>query len=399
MLHQRPLNSARRPRIAIVTNMPSPYRIPVFAALPALTGADVHCLYLTRKEGNRDWQLETRSNLVQTHFPPSRELQVGDKYIHFTAGLPALLSDIAPDVIVTTSFSQPYLAAFVHAWRRHIPHVAMTDGTDTSEQTLTWIHRQVRRAVFARSAAFVGPSLGARRLFASYGIAPDAIFQSHLCADMARFQAVDQAAAVAGVERPVDFIFSGRMHPVKNPGFAMEVAAGVARRIGRRVSMVFLGKGPLWDSLQAQARDLADLVDVRFPGFLDQAALPQAYRQGKVFLFPSSWDPWGVVANEACAVGLPVLVTPVAGSAGEIVRDHENGRVLPLDLPAWIDAASALLTDAALWQRMSARSRALVADYTYDNAARGLADALDFARRHDTAPAHRLALHTGSDPA
>jgi glycosyltransferase involved in cell wall biosynthesis len=399
MPHQHPLNAAGRPRIAIVTNMPSPYRIPVFDALPALTGADVHCLYLTRKEGNRDWQLQTSSDVVQTHFPPSRELKVGNKYIHFTTGLPALLSEIAPDVVVTTAYSQPYLAAFAHAWRRNIPHVVMTDGTDTSEQELTWLHRLVRRAVFARSAAFVGPSQGSRRLFASYGIAPNAIFQSHLCADMARFQAADLAAAGAGAERPVDFIVSGRMHPVKNPGFAMEVAAGVAHRIGRRVSMVYLGQGPLWDDLQAQARRLSALVDVQFPGFLDQAALPPAYRQGKVFLFPSSWDPWGVVANEACAVGLPVLVTPVAGSAGEIVRDHENGRILPLDLPAWIDAASTLLTDDALWQRMSERSRALVAGYTYDHAAHGLADALAFARRHDTAPAHRLALRTGSDPA
>jgi glycosyltransferase involved in cell wall biosynthesis len=399
MLHQHPLNAARRPRIAIVTNMPSPYRIPVFDALPALTGADVHCIYLTRKEGNRDWQLETRSDLVQLHFPPSREFQVGDRYIHFTAGVPALLAGIAPDVVVTTSYSQPYLAAFVHAWRHGIPHVAMTDGTDTSEQTLTWIHRQVRRTVFARSAAFVGPSLGARRLYAGYGIAPDHIFQSHLCADMARFRAADQAATSTDAPRPVDFIFSGRMHPVKNPGFAMDVAAGVASRIGRRVSMVYLGKGPLWDELQAQARRLSDRIDVQFPGFLDQAALPQAYRQGKVFLFPSSWDPWGVVANEACAVGLPVLVTPVAGSAGEIVRDHENGRVLPLDLPAWIDAASALLTDRALWQRMSDRSRSLVADYTYDNAARGLAQALDFAMHHGEAPVPGLTPDASTDPA
>ncbi|WP_310461008.1 glycosyltransferase [Sphaerotilus sp.] len=361
--------------------MPAPYRVPVFAALASLTNADVHCIYLTHKEPNRDWQLEATSDSVHVHYPPSRELQVGDKFIHFTAGLSALLAEIAPDVVVTTSYSQPYLTAFLHAWRRNIPHVVMTDGTDTSEQSLTWMHRQIRRAVFARSAAFVGPSLGSRRLYASYGIASGSIFQSHLCADMAHFQAVDQAAE--GTERPVDFIFSGRMHPVKNPGFAMDVAAGTAHRIGRRVSMVYLGKGPLWNDLQAQARAMSELVDVKFPGFLDQTALPRAYRQGKIFLFPSSWDPWGVVANEACAVGLPVLVTPMAGAAGEIVRDHENGRILPLDLRAWIDAATVLLSDEALWQRMSTRGRQLVADYTYDNAAHGLADAVTFALRRD----------------
>lgn len=370
---------SQQPRIAIVTNMPTPYRIPVFAALPSLTGGEVHCIYLTHKEPNREWTVAAEPDAVRTHYPPSHEVTVGDKYIHFTAGLSALLASIAPDVIVTTSFSQPYLAAFLYAWRHAIPHLPMTDGTFDTEQSLTAVHRAVRRFVFRRSAAFVGASLGSQRLFASYGIAPERFFQSHLCADMARFAAADSTP----VERTVDFVFSGRMHPDKGPEFALDVAAGVARRLGRRVIIEYLGNGPRWDALHEQAAKLGELVEVRFAGFLDSAELPQAYRRSRVLLLPSQTDAWGVVANEACAAGLPVLLTPMAGAAGEIVRDHENGRILPLDLCAWIDAATVLLSDAALWQRMSTRGRQLVADYTYDNAARGLADAVAFALRRD----------------
>ncbi|MEX8494465.1 glycosyltransferase family 4 protein [Sphaerotilus sp.] len=381
MLHQRTPTPSRRPRIAIVTNMPSPYRIPVFAALPALTGAEVHCIYLTRREPNRDWRVDDAADTVRVHYPPSRELTVRDKYIHFNTGLPTLLTKIAPDAIVTTAFGQPYLSAFLHAWRHGIPHVPMTDGTYESELHLTRMHHLLRRIVFRRSHAFVGASVGSRRLFASYGIAQERCFQSHLCADMARFEAAD----LLPIERTVDFVVSGRMHPDKSPEFALDVALGVARQLGRRVTIEFLGSGPLRDQLQARATAAADLLDVRLPGFLDQTALPLAYRRGRVLLFPTRGDVWGVVVNEACAVGLPVLQTPMAGTSGEIVRDHENGRILPLDLPAWIDAASALLTDAALWQRMSARSRELVAGYTYANAAHGLAQALAFAMHHGAA--------------
>lgn len=371
-------------RIAIVTHMPTPYRLPVFDALATLTGAEVHCIYMTRREANRDWQLETDAATGRNHFPLSRELQFHGRFIHFNLGVTALLSDIAPDVVITTAYSQPYLAAFLYARRADVAHVTMTDGTFTSERRQTWVHRLVRRLVFARTAAFVGPSLDTARLFTAYGVADAAVFKSHLCADMAYFQAVEQQSP--GAPRPVDFIVSGRLHPVKCPEFSMEVAAGVARRLGRRVSMVYLGNGPSRDALHAQARRLSALVDVQFPGFLDQAALPQAYRQGKVLLFPTRWDPWGVVANEACAVGLPVLVTPEAGCANEIVLDGDNGRVLPLDLPAWIDAATAILSDHATWLRMSARSRHLVAGYTYDRAARGLADAVAFALQRSTRP-------------
>jgi glycosyltransferase involved in cell wall biosynthesis len=98
-------------------------------------------------------------------------------------------------------------------------------------------------------------------------------------------------------------------------------------------------------------------------------------------LFPTLWDPWGVVANEACAAGVPVLVSNIAGAAGELVRDGENGFVMPLDLERWVDAAVRLLTDESLYAAMSVRCRELVGEYGYDNAARGIAQAVRAADR------------------
>ena len=60
-----------------------------------------------------------------------------------------------------------------------------------------------------------------------------------------------------------------------------------------------------------------------FHGFAAQRELPDLYRSAKVFLFPTLADVWGVVANEACAAGLPVIVSPHAGVAGELVRDDD----------------------------------------------------------------------------
>ena len=98
-------------------------------------------------------------------------------------------------------------------------------------------------------------------------------------------------------------------------------------------------------------------------------------------LFPTQGDTWGVVANEACAAGLPVLVSPQAGVAGELVRDGENGRVLALDVDTWAAAAAAILSDESTRRSMAVRSRELVAPYTYANAAAGLAAAFAHAAR------------------
>ena len=196
------------------------------------------------------------------------------------------------------------------------------------------------------------------------------MFKSHLCANNAAFFTNPSA------EKQVDFIFCGRFVALKNPLFALAVAQGVARKLGRRIAIAYVGSGELDEEMRATAAQIFPDVAAEFPGFARQEELPARYAAARIFLFPTAWDPWGVVVNEACAAGLPVLVSPAAGAARELVRDGENGFVLPLDLERWVDAATKLLSDRELYARFSTRSREVVGEYTYSNAAKGIRDAV-----------------------
>jgi glycosyltransferase involved in cell wall biosynthesis len=66
----------------------------------------------------------------------------------------------------------------------------------------------------------------------------------------------------------------------------------------------------------------------------------------------------------------------MAGVAGELILDEENGFVLPLNIEQWTNAAVRLLSDRTLHVSMSERSRALVQEYSFDNAAAGIASAV-----------------------
>jgi glycosyltransferase involved in cell wall biosynthesis len=187
----------------------------------------------------------------------------------------------------------------------------MTDGTLESEQSLSLVHRAVRRVVYRFSEAFIGASLGSIRLYKSYNISSDRIFRSHLCINNSSFQ------SLASNQRSFDLMFSGRFAPEKNPLFALDVAAGVAIALKRKVSLLMLGSGPLLEQAKEHAMTLSSDVEVTIAGFVQQDELPKFYSLAKVFLFPSSWDPWGVVANEACAAGQAVIVSPHAGAAND----------------------------------------------------------------------------------
>lgn len=355
-------------RLAIVTNIPAPYRVPVYERIAALPGVTLRVFYAARSEPDRQWDLPP---FVHDHvFLPGRMVERKGRYIHHNPAVWGALAGFAPDVVVTTGFNPVHLSAWLYTRLHRCQHVAMTDGTDRSEARLGLAHRTVRRLVFAGTRAFVVAAAGGQRLLQSYGVPASRIHRSPLCANTT----VDWQAAPAAT-RDIDLLFSGRLVPVKNADFALRVAQGVAQRLGRRVTIALLGHGPLRAELQARAQTMAATVDVQFAGHVAQADVPRWFLRARVFLFPTRWDPWGVVANEACLAGLPVLVSPEAGVAGELVRDGEAGRVLALDEAAWIDAAAELLSNELAYARHAAAARAAVRPYNFDNAAAGIVDA------------------------
>lgn len=355
-------------RVALVTNIPAPYRLPVYELLAAEPGIELTLFFCSGREPDREWDLERLR--VPHRFLRERVITWRNRFIHVNPDVWRELRAFGPEVVITTGFNPTHLLASAFARMRGTPHVAMTDGTAQSESALSFVHRWVRRRVYRRTSAFVGASEGSFALYRQYGVPNASMFKSHLCANNGAF------AAAAKTPRDFDFIFCGRFVEGKLPLFAIEVAAATARRLGRRVRLLCVGAGELEAAMYRAAEQVGNLVQVHFAGFARQAELPGHYARAKVLLFPTRGDTWGVVANEACAAGLAVIVSHQAGVAGDLVRHGENGWVLPLDVERWADAAVALLRDEGVWRRMSNNSLVRVQPYTYANAAQGLVDAI-----------------------
>jgi glycosyltransferase involved in cell wall biosynthesis len=67
-------------------------------------------------------------------------------------------------------------------------------------------------------------------------------------------------------------------------------------------------------------------------GFVSENRLPEFYNKLKLLVLPSYTEGLPNVLLEAMACGTPVLVTPV-GSIPDIIRDFENGFILPNNSP------------------------------------------------------------------
>lgn len=77
-----------------------------------------------------------------------------------------------------------------------------------------------------------------------------------------------------------------------------------------------------FEPYKAQAAAAGVLDRIRFWGY--EPHPEKAFRAVDVFVYPSDYDPFGMVGGEAMASGLPVIVGSTIGVA-ELIRDGENG--------------------------------------------------------------------------
>jgi glycosyltransferase involved in cell wall biosynthesis len=88
-------------------------------------------------------------------------------------------------------------------------------------------------------------------------------------------------------------------------------------------------------------------------------------------VLPSRHDGWGVVINEACAAGLPVVTTCQTGAARDLVEDGRSGFVVNADDPGALAGRLLRLIDRPdLRERFGRRSRELVAPLSTEAGAR-----------------------------
>lgn len=90
--------------------------------------------------------------------------------------------------------------------------------------------------------------------------------------------------------------------------------------------LVIAGTGPERDALEELALSLGDRVS--FTGFLDEADKCLLLHSAELCIFPSLYEPFGLVALEAMASGTPLIVSNTGGLV-EIVNHGINGCTCP----------------------------------------------------------------------
>jgi glycosyltransferase involved in cell wall biosynthesis len=169
-------------------------------------------------------------------------------------------------------------------------------------------------------------------------------------------------------------LYAGRVDETQGVATLGDALAGMP---GFSLRVVGDAQSPEFDSaLRERAR--AAGIDVVFRPAVPRSELAREYAEADAVVFPVEWfEPWGLVALEAMAVGRPVVATGRGGS-GEYLRHEQNALLFPAgDVAALREALTRLAADAALRERLRAGGFETAAGYAED---RWLADVV---REHE----------------
>jgi glycosyltransferase involved in cell wall biosynthesis len=270
--------------------------------------------------------------------------------------LAATIADFKPDVIVTHSSTDSWLAALATRFGRNRPAIVRTRHLSTpvaSGPLNRWLYGRVPRRVVTTGEAVRAMLIKRLRLD------PAHVLSVPTGTDLTRFFPADRAEARRALglaDGPLIGIVA-TLRSWKGHRFLIEALNDPALAAAR---LAIVGDGPQDPVLRelVAARGLG--ARVRFAG--QQNDVAPWMRAFDVMALPSTGNE-GVpqALMQAMACGIPVVTTPV-GAIPEIVRDGETGLLVPAeDSAALATAIARLLGNAALARRLAAAARDLIA--------------------------------------
>lgn len=168
-------------------------------------------------------------------------------------------------------------------------------------------------------------------------------------------------------------LYVGRLVREKGVHTLLEAAPSILAK-HPDAKVVIAGQGPAREELVRQAQELGIGEKVLFAGFVSDAERNRLYQLAEVAVFPSLYEPFGIVALEAMAAGTPVVVSDVGGLA-DVVEHERNGlKMYPADVDSLALQVNRLLDDPVLADAMKCTAAEEIKRYNWQRIARQTID-------------------------
>ncbi len=263
------------------------------------------------------------------------------------SALRAALRALRPDVVVSF-MGETNVLALLAALRLKVP-VIVTEHVNPRKHRLPKMWEILRGVFYRRAARVVSVSEGVDAYFTWVPEAKRAVIHNPVC--------LDEIHCAAGETVAFDWLHTavamGRLEVQKGFDVLASAFAKVAPDFPEW-GLVILGEGSERSNLESLVARLHMTERIRLPGALESPFATM--KQADLFVLSSRYEGFGIAVVEAMACGLPVIATDCPSGPAEILRQGEDGILVPPeDVDALAGALAELMADQGKRQNLGSR--------------------------------------------
>ncbi len=360
-------------KVAIVTNIPAPYRVDLYNYLHEnVTQYDFNIIYTSENESNRAWVVN-EEKLVKSYILKSKVIKlkekIDDRYIHIPGTMLKILNQINPDVVIAMEYNPAAIQCLAWCKQKKKKFIHLTDGTLSSEKNINVLQKFLRKFICEKSDAFIASSTKAKEKLMYWGAPEEKIFLSFLTVNID-----DYIIEPSREDDEFVILFVGRL--VRGKG--LHLLFDALSKIEGNYKLIIAGDGPEERELREQAGKLGILQNISFKGFCDMEQLKKLYSESNLFVLPTLNDCFGLVILEAMCASLPVITTIYADGAPDLIINNKTGFIIdPKNTEEFSRIVQRFIDEKTLVETIGKFAKERVDLFRFENVVNGYIEAIE----------------------
>jgi glycosyltransferase involved in cell wall biosynthesis len=318
-------------KILLITNIPTPYRLPLFNELNGQLenkGLKLKVIFGALGYPRRKWELDMSECQFDYKVLFSKKIGYSDpEKTSFTySGLYRVISEENPSVIITNAFSIATAKLWLRSFLKgNIRYIIWSGAIKQKYNIDSFLRKLQRKMLIKRAAGFVAYGSKAKEYLISLGADPEKIEIGINTVDTEFYrQETGKMRNLENRNNKKHILYIGHLSQRKNVSKVLE-GINLLSKSRSDFLLDIVGDGEESKRLEKYV-DENQLIDyVMFHGFKQKSDIPQFMAQSDCFLFQTDFDIWGLVLVEAMAAGLPCIASIHAGATHDLIRDEITG--------------------------------------------------------------------------
>lgn len=352
-------------KVLFLTNIPAPYTVAFFEQLNKKVELTVAFERKYAEDRDLSWRTQGEFSF---NYIILKSLKCGADF-----GLSFSIISVLKqkfDCIVVGNYSSPTgVIAIGYMHLHNMNFYIHADGAFISSES--FLKKTIKRKLISAATGYISPSVSTDEFFKYYGKENAPIYRYF-------FSSISQnelpskifASKERFAQRKESRFFNNEKHVVLFVGSiidrkGVDILVRAAKFFEEDTGVYVIGGNATAELERIIMQN--EINNVHFIPFLQRGEILKCMSEADIFVFPTRYDIWGLVINEALSQGLPVITTTTCGAGVELINNDYNGYLIePENIEEIVSKVAMMCKNEDLLYRLSCNAFESAKEYTIE---------------------------------